>query len=329
MAINATPEYEKAEDRYRSASTPAEQLEALQEMLRLVPKHKASEKAQSEIKRKISALRKDMAAHVGKAAVHVDPYHIPVGGAGQVAIVGLPNTGKSSIVAAVSHAPVKVADYPFTTTTPVAGMWPWQDAQIQLVDTPPVTGDHVDGGMVNLLRAASVIAIVADASSPDSLDQVDAVRRILAERQIELFDQPAADIPAGDGWRKPGLLVVTHADRVSPDEIAALKELLDTHLAVCPLDCPGRGGFDQLAENIWRLLHMLRAYTKRPGEKPDLAAPFTLPIGSTVEDLARAIHRDLPDKLKFARIWGTARHDGQQVHRTEPLKDRDVVEIHE
>ena len=330
MAVNATPEYEKADERYRAATTPQDQLDALQEMLRLIPKHKASEKLQAELKRKISALRKDMTsgAHTG-AAVHVDPYHIPPSGAGQVVLVGLPNTGKSSIVAAVTTASVKVANYPFTTTSPVPGMWNWQDVHVELVDTPPMTAEHIEGGLVNLLRLTGVVAIVADESSPDSLEQVQTVQEMLAGRQIELFDGPAVQIAKQGRPGKPGIIVLTHAGGLDPAEIAAMRELLASPLAICPVDCLDKRGFEELAQHLWRLLNVIRVYTKRPGQKPDGTAPFTLPVGATVHDLARAIHRDLPDRFKFARVWGEGRHGGQQVNHAEALHDRDVVEIHE
>jgi hypothetical protein len=330
MAVNATPEYEKADARYRAATTPADQLDALQEMLRLIPKHKASEKLQSDLKRKISALRKDMTSGAPHgASQHVDPYHLPPGGAGQVVLVGLPNTGKSSVVAAVTTAPVKVAEFPFSTSHPVPGMWHWEDTQIELVDTPPITADHIDGGLVNLLRLTGVVAIVADESSPDSLDQVQTMLSLLSQRQMELFDLPAAQIAAQGRTGKPGLIILTHTKMNDAAELSAFAELLGCKLTVCPVDCQEKRGFKDLAGHIWRLLNVIRVYTKRPGQKPDGSAPFTLPVGSTLADLARAIHRDLPERLKFARIWGDGRHPGQQANRSEPLHDKDVVEIHE
>ena len=74
---------------------------------------------------------------------------------------------------------------------------------------------------------------------------------------------------------------------------------------------------------------MVRVYAKQPGKPPDLGKPFTVPVGATVADLARQIHRDLPETMRFARLWGHGRFDGQQVHKSEVLQDRDVVEIHE
>lgn len=329
MPVNATPEYEKAEARYRAAVTPAEQLEAMQEMLRLIPKHKGSEKVQAGLKRKISALRKDQ-AHAGRVgAAVVDPFYVPTGGAGQIVLAGAPNTGKSSIVAAVTNAPVKVADYPFTTAHVVPGMWGWQDVQFQLVDTPPLSEAHVEGGMVNLLHRADAVLLVVDLASPECLEQAETVLGIFEQRGLRLYDLPDGEIPDEVPFGKPGLLVATHVDAAAADDLATLRELYADRLAVAGVACPQVEGFDELAEHLWRLLDLVRVYTKRPGQPADMKSPFTLPTGSTVEDLARAIHRDLPQKMKFARIWGTNRHDGQQVHRTEELRDRDIVELHE
>ncbi len=329
MPVNATPEYEKAEARYREATTDAEKLAALEEMLRLIPKHKGSEKVQSELKRKISTLKREQAAGKGRPTTQADPYTIVRSGAAQVAVVGLPNTGKSSILAAVTEAKVKVEPYPYATTLPVPGMWAWQDVKFQLIDTPPISDEHVEAGLVNLLRRARAVIVAVDASSPESLDQIERALAILAAKRTPLFNRPAVEIPAEAPLGRPGLIAVTHADAVDADEIATLGELAGTDLALCGVDCTTGAGFESLAETLWRLLHLIRVYTRVPGHRDELTDPFTLPVGSTVDDLARAIHRDLPDKLKFARIWGPTRHDGQQVHRTEVLDDRDIVELHE
>ncbi|MFW6146512.1 MAG: GTPase [Planctomycetota bacterium] len=329
MPVNATPEYEKAEARYRSASTDAEKLAALEEMLRLIPKHKGSEKVQSELKRKISVLKKEQPSGQGRGATAVDPYTIARSGAAQVAVVGLPNTGKSSILAAVTEARVKVEPYPYATTLPVPGMWDWQDVKFQLIDTPPISDEHVEGGLVNLLRRVAAVIVAVDAASPESLDQLEGALAILEEKRTPLFDRPAVEIPDDAPLGRPGLIAVTHADAVDAAEIATLGELAGVDLALCPVDGTTGDGFERLAATLWRLLHLIRVYTRVPGHKGELTEPFTLPIGSTVDDLARSIHRDLPDKVKFARIWGDHRHDGQQVHHSEVLEDRDIVELHE
>ena len=76
------------------------------------------------------------------------------------------------------------------------------------------------------------------------------------------------------------------------------------------------------------LLGVLRVYTKVPGKPADRSKPFTLPVGATVLDLAREVHRDFEHALKFARIWGTGVFEGQTVKRDHELHDADVVELH-
>jgi hypothetical protein len=116
---------------------------------------------------------------------HVDVFHVPRSGAGQVALLGMPNTGKSAIVGALSNAHVHVADYPFATDKPVPGMMRFEDIQIQLVDTPPVTADFAPTGLVNTLRGADLIAIVVDLSG-DVLEQMEVCLKYLREHRLLL-----------------------------------------------------------------------------------------------------------------------------------------------
>jgi ribosome-interacting GTPase 1 len=108
-----------------------------------------------------------------------------------------------------------------------------------------------------------------------------------------------------------------------------LAELYALRLETLPVSALSGRGLDGLVRRIWELLAMIRVYTKTPGQPPDKTKPFTLPAGSTVEDLAEEIHRDLSAKMKFARLWGDGHADGRQVYRTHVLQDGDVVEVHE
>jgi len=326
MPTNVTPEYERAERRYREARSDEEKLDALREMLSTVPKHKGTEKLQADIKRRISQLRKAEAKKGGGKSV--DPYHVPRGGAGQVLLVGTPNSGKSSLVAATTNAHVKVADYPFATPLPVPGMWPHEDVQIQLVDTPPVTAEHIPGGLVGAVRLADIVCIVVDAAAAP-LEGAETVLDLLSERGYVLETCSCLDRATADRRRRSGLIAAAKADLADPENIATLRELYDGRLEVLAVSAATGEGLDALRNRLWALLGMMRIYTKQPGEPPDMAQPFTLPVGSTVERLAREIHRELPETMKFARIWGHGRFDGQHVHRTEELRDGDVIEIHE
>jgi ribosome-interacting GTPase 1 len=325
VPANLTPDYERADRRYREATDDEERLAALREMFATVPKHKGTEKIQADLKRRISQFRKAVARKPAKAA---DPFHVPRGGAGQAVLVGLPNVGKSSLVAKLTHAPVKVAEYPFTTSLPVPGMCHYQDVQLELVDTPPLTQEHVPGGLLNTIRNADVVAVVVDASA-DPLEQAEAVLGLLCGRGLELRSVPHDQLDPGYPSQHCGLLVANKLDAADPQTIAALTELYASRLDTLAVSVVSGQGLEGLVRRIWELLAVIRVYTKAPGKPPDKTKPFTLPAGSTVEDLAEEIHRDLPARMKFARLWGGGHVEGRQVHRTHVLGDGDVVEVHE
>jgi len=325
MPANLTPEYEAAEQRYREARDDEQRLEALQEMLSTIPKHKGTEKMQADIKRRISQLRKAQARRPAKRGP--DPFHVPRSGAGQVVLIGRPNVGKSMLLAATTNAPVKVAEYPYSTALPVPGMLQHEDVQIQLIDTPPMTAQNVPAGLLGTVRAAEVICIVADASA-EPLEDVETVLAVLEDRGMVLRSAPICQLDRAAAQHS-AIIIANKIDQADADTIASMRELYHGKLDILAVSAARGDGLEQLRQRLWQLLAQIRVYTKQPGKPPDRERPFTLPIGSSVADLARAIHRELPEKMKFARIWGDGRYKGQQVHRSEVLHDKDVVEIHE
>ena len=326
MPANVTPEYERAERRYREATTDEERLAALQDMLATIPKHKGTEKMQADIKRRLSQLRKQQQkpAH----AKGPDPFHIPRGGVGQVVLAGPPNTGKSSLLAATTNAEVRVADYPFTTTVPQPGMWSLDHVQIELVDTPPLTPEHVPAGLMGTIRNADIVCAVVEAGDA-AFEQAETLLSLLGARGLTLRTVPRNQLNPNEPSQRCGLIVLNKSDTAAPDAARTPGELYAGCLEVLPVSARTREGLETWFRRLWELLAMVRVYAKEPGRPPDLDKPFALPAGSTVADLARLIHRDLPDAMKFARLWGHGRFEGQAVHKTEPLQDRDVVEIHE
>ena len=331
MPANLTPEYEKAELRYRQAATDQERVHCLEEMLAAIPKHKGTEKMQADLKRRLSQLRRSeqKAAHNRGP----DPFCIPKSGAGQVVLVGPPNTGKSSLLSVTTHAEAKVADYPFTTTVPLPGMWQRDDVQIELVDTPPLTPEHIPPGLMGTIRGGDVVAVVVEAGDA-ALEQTDTILGFLKERGLPLCSAPQHLLPVAEPPVRSALLIANKADLADPQSVEALRSLYGSptapgRLDVVAVSTRSRQGLDELFARLWELLSRIRVYTKQPGHPPDLHKPFVVPLGATVADLALQIHRELPERMKFARLWGHSRFEGQQVHKTEVLRDRDVVEIHE
>ncbi len=325
MPANLTPDYERAEEKYRNALTDDEKLDALREMLSTIPKHKGTEKLQADLKRKMSQFRRAVARKPAKSA---DPFHVPRCGAGQVVLIGPPNSGKSALLARITHAPAKVADYPFTTAIPLPGMCLWEDVQIELVDTPPITPEHLPGAMLGTIRGANMLAIVVDASL-DPLTDIETILGLLDERGLTRRTLADADMDPSDFHTLSAMIVANKSDLADESTVRTLRDLYAGRMEVWPVSATTGAGLKEWILRIWQLLSLVRVYTKQPGKAADNGRPFTLPIGSTIEDLAREIHRELPGKMKFARIWGDGRFSGQQVHRTEVLHDRDVVEIHE
>ena len=335
MAVNQSPMYQKAEERYRSAGSPAEKLAALEEMFRLVPKHKASEKLQAQIKAKMKALREDSAKHAAKGGHTHDPYAVPKQGAGQVRLVGEPNVGKSAIVGALTNAKVVIEPFPHSTHHAVPGMALHEDVPIQLVDMPPVTPGHADAMLLSALRTADLLMVVVDLSALDLLDQLErplAMLRAAGLRPVstpELTFGEDLDEHETAGLPKRVLVVANKADTPgAADNFDGLKELSGCDLKMVKVSAATGEGLPALMAEVFGLLNVIRVYAKKPGKPVDKTAPFILPVGGTVHDMAAHVHSELAEKLKGARVWGGTVHDGQQVQATHELTDKNVVELH-
>jgi len=325
MPANLPPEYFKADKWYRSATTSDEKILALEHMLSTIPKHKGTDHLRADLRRKLSKLKEAPVQKGG--AKHVDIFHIPKTGAGQVVLLGTPNCGKSSIVGALTNAKVNVADFPHATNSPVPGMLKYEDVQIELVDMPPITTDYSAPGQVGTYRNCDLIAIVIDLSSDVEeqmgvcLDYLES-RRLLIDKGTEAFDEH------GNILGKKCICVCTKCDIAVEEAIERLKNVSSHKFEYIEISVESGDRLDKLSEELFKQLGIIRVYTKPPGKKADMSDPFTLTRGATVFDLAKAIHRELAEKLKSARIWGAGVHPGQNVQRSHILNDKDVIELH-
>jgi ribosome-interacting GTPase 1 len=326
MPANLPPAYHNAEQSFRAAKTTEEKIVALEEMLRLMPKHKGTDKLQADIKARLAKLRKQPRK---KGATRTFSHVIPHEGAGQVALVGPPNSGKSSLVAFLTRAKPEVAEFPFTTREPVPGMMPFEDIAFQLIDLPPLSDEYMEPWIVDLIRRADLAWLVVESSA--SLDGMDQVLRLLEPKRVGLFPA-SAEAPEEKrlGWiHKPTLLVITRSDRPgSEEDIGALRELLTAPWPIAAVSTVSGRGLEDLKRLTFDVLRIMRVYTKQPGKPADLEQPFALERGSTVGDLAGVIHKDLRKQIRYARIWGKKVFDGQTVQRDHVLEEGDVVEIH-
>ncbi len=319
MPANLTPQYYEAEEKYRRATTPEARIEALQEMLKVIPKHKGTEKLQGDIKKRIARFKEE--GKKKKQSKGFDPFGVEKQGAGQVVLAGYPNTGKSSLVGALTRAKVKVAEYPFATALPVSGMMPYKDTFIQLVDTPPLAEDNIPSGLIGTLKEADALLVLVDVSTAECLEQLEGILNILQEREvIDLYGEEDVLAPV------PFMLLANKID--NPDAEENLEVLKELWPGLDFLKVSGNGpGLEELKEKIYTMLDVIRVYGKSPDREADLDRPFILKRGNTVLDFAEQVHREFPDKLKSALVWGSSKFDGQAVARDYPLEDGDIVEL--
>ncbi len=325
MPANLTPEYFKAEKWSREAATAEEKILALEQMLRVMPKHKGTDHLRADLRRKLSKLREAPAKKRG--ATHVDIFHVPRSGSGQIVLLGTPNSGKSSIVAALTNAKVNVADFPFATTAPVPGMVTFEDVPIQLVDTPPITADYLAPGQVGTYRNCDVIGIVIDLSA-DVGEQLRICLDFLESRNLLIDAETPALDEHGNVLAKKAFCICTKSDIAGDGSIEKLRQSCKYDFELVEISTRTGAGLEKLSATFFSLLGIIRIYAKPPGKPADMSDPFTLPAGSNVMDLASAIHRELASKLKFARIWGTGVYAGQNTQRNHILNDKDIIELH-
>ena len=328
MAANLTPQYLEAESEYKKAKTPQERLDCLKRMFSLLPKHKASEKLQADLKTKMSDLRDEIEREKSTPKKSAVSHRIPRQGAVQYIILGAPNAGKSRLLTRLTRATPEVAAYPFTTREPHAGMMAWEDVRVQLIDTPPITSDYLEGYLPGMVSAADAALLLVDLADDDVAFAVQAVIDRLAQAKAKLEGEEQESESAGASTTKT-LLVGNKIDAEGASaRLEIVRELFDQRYPVHVISAESGNGLEELRTAIYRFLKVIRVYSKQPGKPPDLESPFTCSEGSTVWDMASLVHRDFVEGLKFARIWGAGVFDGQTVKRDHVLHDKDIVELH-
>jgi ribosome-interacting GTPase 1 len=327
MPANLPPMYFEAEKRYREARTASDKIEALEEMLAIMPKHKGTDKLKADLRRRIAKLKDESQQKKGGAR-QATAYSIDREGAAQVGVIGPPNAGKSALVGKLTNASPEVAEFPHTTWKPAPGMAAYENIQFQLIDTPPITKEYTDPWMVDLLRRVDILVVLLDLHS-DPLQQLEDTLSVLGEWRIFPEGMPIPEDLHKPPFIKKALVAVNKMDRKEDEEdYRVFLELSELKIPSLGVSVNAGKNLTALIEKIYELSRIIRVYTKAPGKEADLTAPFVLPENSTLEELAIKIHKDFREKLKYARVWGKAVYDGQMVQRDYILRDGDIAELH-
>ncbi len=330
MPANLTPQYLEAEKAFREAKSVEEKISCLEEMLRVIPKHKGTDHLQGDLKRRLAKLRQQSREETSRSR-RVHSFKVRKEGAGQVAFAGMPNVGKSALAGVLTNANPQVAEYPFTTRVPGPAMMQYQDIKIQLVDLPPISDEHEEHWVVDLLKAADAVVLVVDLAQ-DPLGQLEFSLKHLEEKRL------VPKLPEAGSEEERPLYIIARPMLVACNKLDSpgaqenfelLRQLVEVDLPMLAVSAKKGQGLEDFPQALFDLLEIIRVYSKTPGKKADLNEPYVLKAGSTVLDFAETVHRDMAESLKFARIWTADKYDGQKVNRSELLSDGDILELHQ
>lgn len=300
MPINASYEFGNAEKQYLEASTLDEKIEGLREMIKTAPKHKGSENLIKELKTRLKKFleKKEKAKSSGKSSqktIRKEGF--------QCALIGLPNTGKSSLLAKLTNAKPRIDSYEFTTKFPEIGTLDYEGIRSQMIDLPSIGSENFDASITN--TADCLLITITDL--PD-IPKIEPYLKKTYGTKIFLFTK--SDLLNENGLRKLNA-------KIRSKRLNALAISSKTNL-----------GVTDLKEKIFQTMKVIRVYTKEPG-KPPSKLPIVLPLGSKVRHAAESILKGFSLKVKETRLTGpSSKFSNQKVGLKHILKDKDVIEFH-
>lgn len=300
MPVNAGYEYFAAEKKYLAAHTTEEKIACLEEMIKAAPKHKSSENFVANLKQRLNKMieKKDKAKKMGKSSkkgIRKEGF--------QVVIVGYTNTGKSSLLAALTNATPKIYSYPFTTKEAEVGTMQFEGIKVQIVDMPAIDDGAFD---IGLAHTADAILMVID-----SFDQYSKIQEILKNA------------------RGKHIVAYNKSDIKSENEIRKIEETIKSKkIPGILISANTLQNIVELKRKIISLMDVVRVYTKEPGKAPS-HIPVVVNIGSTVKDIAECIANGFSKKIVETRISGpSSKFANQKVGLSHIVKDKDIVEFH-
>ncbi len=299
-STNQSPQYQKAEVMFLKAQSNEEKLKWLEEMMRECPKHKSAEKMLANLKTRYIKLKgkieKNKKVSKGAAKKGIKKEDL------QAVIIGKTNSGKSSLISALTNTTPLVSEIQFTTKSPAVGMLNYNGVNIQLVEVPAIESDYYDKGIVH--TADLVIILV------DKIEQVDEIKNKLEEIN------PNA------------LIVFNKIDLLDSNEKRKAEATLKSRkLNFVVISAKTGENLNELKERIFADFNRIRVYTKEPGKNRS-EKPVILDLNSTVKDIAEKILKGFSKKVMETRIWGpSSKFSGQKVGLNHVLKDMDVVEF--
>ena len=299
-STNQSPFYIQAEKKFLSAQTNEEKLKWLEEMIRECPKHKSSEKMLANLKTRYIKLKEkiERTRKVSKGTARKGIRKEEL----QAVIIGKTNSGKSSLISALTNVHLQMSEIPFTTKTPVIGMMNYNGVNIQLIEVPAMESEYYDKGIAH---TADLILILVD-----NVEQIDEIKKRLENISGKI------------------LIIFNKIDLLDNSEKRRLEARLKSQkLNFVMISTKTRENLDELRERIFVSFGKLRVFTKEP-RKAKSEKPVILEANSSVKDVAEKIFKGFSKNVIETKIWGpSSKFPGQKVGLSHVLKDLDVVEF--
>jgi len=301
MPINAHPDYIYAEKKYHEASSEEERLLALEQMVKHAPKHKGGETLRKNLRTRYKKLKQDLAKAKkskkgGKKGIKKEDM--------QAILLGLTNSGKSSVLKSITNAHPRIASYGFTTNEPEVGTLNYENCNIQIIDLPPIASENFEKGLVN--NADTILIVV---------EKIDEIKEVLNT--------------AKSNKNAKKIIIFNKIDKYDDDTKRKIRETLKSKkYNFNIISCETREGIWELKEKIFKSFPIIRVYTRQPGRKED-SYPVVLPPKSNLKDVAEKVLHGFSKQVKYAKITGpSCKFPNQKIGLKHIVKDRDVVEFY-
>ena len=295
----------------------AEQIRVIEEYIADWPPNLRGEyvRMRRHLVTRLERLRKSRSVTATSRPSSDDPFVICKSGHLTACLVGLPNVGKTFLFERLGGSGASIADYPYSTVVPAIHQASLNNLSIQIVDLPPVAEGTIDilpygEKLRQVLQLADVLCVVLDSS-----EDIEYQEMVMSEELALLGIDPSSS---------PMLVILNQSPGMESNEVdgsgglpaAPRLRLSSDEDVTCVLPA------------LARTVDYIATHAKPPGQSPEDADRLWVASGSTVADLAVAVHRELAERLSGARVWGeSARQPGQPVSAEHELADGDTVEL--
>ncbi|CAG8459469.1 5104_t:CDS:10 [Paraglomus brasilianum] len=320
-----------------------EKIAEIEKEISRTQKNKATEHHLGLLKAKLAQYRVQLLEPPKGSSKSGEGFDVMKSGDARVVLIGFPSVGKSTLLNKLTKTHSEAGAYEFTTLTCIPGKIEYNGANIQLLDLPGIIEGAAQGKgrgrqVVAVAKTADLVLMLLDATKALLEKELETVGIRLNKAKPNVYFK----VKKGGGISFVSTFKLTHLSEklvyqilhgykifnaeVLIREDITVDEFIDVVLGnrICELDLNLRYLLDQ----VWKYLDLIRIYTKRRGEFPDLEGGLIMRNGANVEHVCHAIHRSLAHEFRYALVWGrSAKHNPQRVGLAHVMENEDVIQV--